>query len=143
VTTPRARILAVEDTPHNLELMTYLLEAHGHSVVPATTAAEALELARAERPDLIILDVQLPDANGFDVLATVRADEYLHDVPTVAVTANAMVGDRDHALAAGFDGYLTKPIEPTTFARSIDLFLPGELRGGTSRDATAPTLDRR
>ncbi|MDT4926592.1 MAG: two-component system, cell cycle response regulator [Pseudonocardiales bacterium] len=143
MTTPRARILAVEDTPHNLELMTYLLEAHGHSVVPATTAAEALELARAERPDLIILDVQLPDANGFDVLATVRADEYLHDVPTVAVTANAMVGDRDHALAAGFDGYLTKPIEPTTFARSIDLFLPVELRGGTSRDAAAQTPERR
>jgi two-component system cell cycle response regulator len=61
----------------------------------------------------------------------------------VAVTANAMVGDRDHALAAGFDGYLTKPIEPTTFARSIDLFLPVELRGGTSRDAAAQTPERR
>lgn len=143
MTTSGARILAVEDTPHNLELMTYLLEAHGRVVVPATTAAEALELARAQRPDLIILDVQLPDANGFEVLATLRADQDLHDVPTVAVTANAMVGDRDQALAAGFNGYLTKPIEPTTFARSIDLFLPGELRGGTSRDATAPTLDRR
>lgn len=123
-----ARILAVEDTPHNLELMTYLLEAHGHTVVGAATATGALALARAEPPDLIILDLQLADANGFQVLATIRADAGLQHVPTVAVTAYAMLGDRDHALAAGFDGYLTKPIDPRSFARSIDAHLPLELR---------------
>jgi CheY-like chemotaxis protein len=138
----RARILAVEDTPHNLELMTYLLEAHGHSVVPATTAAEALEQARANRPDLIILDVQLPDADGYEVLARVRADKDLRDIPAVAVTAYAMLGDRDQALAAGFDGYLTKPIEPTTFALSIDLYLPIELRGASPAGRTARPPER-
>ncbi len=138
-----ARILAVEDTPHNLELMTYLLQAHGHTVVPATTGAEALARARADRPDLIVLDVQLPDANGFQVLAKLRADPELHSVTTIAVTAYAMLGDRDHALAAGFDGYLTKPIDPRTFARSIDQHLPPELRGGLAVGSELSTRGRR
>lgn len=125
-----ARILAVEDTPHNLELMTYLLEAHGHTVIPANTGAQALRLARSERPDLIVLDVQLPDSNGFQIVASLRADPKLCGVTAVAVTAYAMLGDRDRALSAGFDGYLTKPIDPRTFALSIDQHLPAELRGG-------------
>lgn len=126
----QARILAVEDTPHNLELMTYLLERHGHRVIGAVTGAEARAAMRSERPDLVILDVQLPDANGFDLVAEIRADTDLATVPTVAVTAYAMLGDRDHALAAGFDEYFTKPIDPRTFASAIEQFLPAEMRGG-------------
>jgi two-component system cell cycle response regulator len=142
MTSSGARILVVEDTPHNLELMTYLLEAHGHAVVPTTTGAEALAQAHRARPDLVILDVQLPDADGYEILAALRADPALHDIPTIAVTAYAMVGDRDHALAAGFDGYLTKPIDPTTFSRSIDQHLPAELRGGTPQRHAVPIKGR-
>ena len=124
-----ARILAVEDTPHNLDLMTYLLEASGHIVLNATTGAAGLAVARSERPDLLVLDVQLPDLDGYAVLAELRSDPVLSAVPVVAVTAFAMVGDRDHALAAGFNGYLAKPIDPVTFVASIEAHLPKALRG--------------
>jgi CheY-like chemotaxis protein len=119
-----ARILTVEDTAHNLELMTYLLEASGHTVIPATTGESGLALARLERPDLIVLDVQLPDIDGYQVLAELRADRDLAVPPVVAVTAYALLGDRDAVLAAGFDGYLPKPIDPVSFARDICARLP-------------------
>jgi CheY-like chemotaxis protein len=118
-----ARILAVEDTPHNLELLTYLLSAHGHEVDPATTAAAALDCAARRRPDLVLLDVHLPDADGFQVLALLREQVGLADVPIVAVTAYAMLGDREHAVACGFDDYLTKPIDPHTFAATVQRLL--------------------
>ena len=130
-----ARILMIEDTAHNLELMTYLLAAAGHRVMSATTGTEGIELALEQVPDLIVLDLQLPDAAGYDVLSRLRSEAATRAVPMVAVTANAMVGDRDAALSAGFDGYLPKPIEPRTFCRDIDGFLPTELRG---RDPTPP-----
>ena len=123
----------IEDTAHNLELMTYLLEAAGHSVTPATTGAQGVELAGRLSHDLVLLDLQLPDTSGYDVLAQLRSGDTTGDLPVVAVTANAMVGDRDAALAAGFDGYLPKPIEPRTFKRDIEAFLPIHLHG---RDPT-------
>lgn len=128
-----ARILTVEDTGHNLDLMTYLLEACGHEVLPARTGAAGLARALADRPDLVVLDLQLPDIDGFQVLTALRADPSTAGLPVVAVTAYAMVGDRDHVLAAGFDGYLAKPIDPATFVRSIDAFLPPERRGHRPR----------
>jgi CheY-like chemotaxis protein len=118
-----ARVLAVEDTPHNLELLTYLLHAHGHEVDPATTGAAALACARSRRPDLVLLDVHLPDADGFQVLASLREQAGLSDVPIVAVTAYAMLGDREQAVARGFDDYLTKPIDPHTFAATVERLL--------------------
>jgi CheY-like chemotaxis protein len=124
-----ARILAVEDNPDNLELMTYLLGASGHTVIPAMTGELGVALARTERPDLVVLDIQLPDTNGYEVLSRLRADTELARLPVIAVTAYAMVGDRDDALGAGFDGYVSKPIDPTTFGRTIDTFLPAALHG--------------
>ena len=124
-----AHLLMIEDHPHNLELMTYLLRAAGHEVTAAVTAELGLKAARECRPDLIVLDIQLPDATDFEILDLLRLDPELHDVRVVTVTANAMVGDRDHTLSADFDGYLAKPIEPATFTRAIDSFLPSELRG--------------
>jgi CheY-like chemotaxis protein len=135
-----ARILAVEDTPHNLELMTYLLTACGHLVLPATTGAEALAAARREGPHLVVLDLQLPDMDGYQVLRELRAEPATAALPVIAVTAYAMAGDRDHALAAGFDGYIAKPIDLSTFFRDVDAHLPPDLRGnapqlGTRRKA--------
>jgi two-component system cell cycle response regulator len=124
-----ANILVIEDNEPNLELMTYLLVASGHDVVPAPCGERGVELALHETPNLVVLDIQLPDMSGFDVLASLRAQPAMAGIPIVAVTANAMVGDRDHALAAGFDGYIAKPIEPANFTRAIDGFLPAELRG--------------
>lgn len=128
-----ARILVIEDNPNNLELMRYLLSAAGHDVSCATTSRAGLSAATAEVPDLVIMDIQLPDASGYDVLTWMRADARLAGQVIVAVTANAMVGDRDNALAAGFDSYISKPIDPREFSATIDALLPPELRGHAPR----------
>src|SRR4051812_1682009 len=104
-----ARILIVEDSPANLELMTYLLKAFGHTVLPAENGLDGVELALREDPELIICDMQLPDIDGFEIARRLRSDAEWASVPLVAVTALAMVGDRDRILAGGFDGYLAKP----------------------------------
>jgi CheY-like chemotaxis protein len=128
-----ARILAVDDTAASLELITYVLQACGHVVYPARNGAQALAAARRETPDLIVVDLQLPDMDGFAVLRELRTDPALAATPVVAVTAYAMVGDRDHALACGFDGYIAKPLDLSTFFRDIDQQLPEALRGGAPR----------
>ena len=124
-----ARILLVEDTPHNLQLMTYLLQMHGHTVTVAVTGERGVELARAASPDAIVMDLQLPGIDGYQALAALRTTPSLVTVPVVAVTSFAMVGDRDRALGAGFDHYMTKPIDPETFAAEIGARLPENLRG--------------
>lgn len=124
-----AHILVVEDTPHSLQLMQYILQAHAHTVVAAITGEEAVELAQASRPDLVVMDLQLPGIDGYQALAALRGIPRLAAVPVVAVTSFAMVGDRDRALGAGFDHYMTKPIDPETFAAEIGARLPENLRG--------------
>src|ERR1051325_3266248 len=89
-----ARILVIEDKPANLELMTYLLNAFGHSVLAAGNGLDGVQLASRERPELIICDIQLPDIDGFEVARRLRGDPELASIPLVAVTALAMVGDR-------------------------------------------------
>jgi two-component system, cell cycle response regulator len=118
-----ARILIIEDNPANLELMTYLLSAFGHTVLAAEDGQGGLEAARRERPNLIVCDVQLPDIDGYEVARWLKSDPGLRRTPLVAVTALAMVGDRDRVLAAGFDGYLAKPINPETFVRQMEVYL--------------------
>ncbi|HLL64509.1 MAG TPA: response regulator [Micromonosporaceae bacterium] len=134
------RILLVEDTPHNLQLMTYLLEAHGHAVTGAATGEQGIDLAQASPPDLIVMDLQLPGIDGYQALEALRSASALIGVPVVAVTSFAMVGDRDRALSAGFDHYLTKPIEPETFTDEIDSCLPEQLRGSLSPPAGAQPI---
>jgi two-component system cell cycle response regulator len=123
------RILLVEDTPHSLELMTYLMEAHGYTILAARSGEQGVEVARASRPDLVIMDLQLPGIDGYQALRGLRSIPELARTPVIAVTSFAMVGDRDRALDAGFDGYLTKPIDPETFAADIGDCLPEHLRG--------------
>jgi len=121
-----ARILIIEDNPANLELMTYLLSTFGHTVLSAADGLRGLEAARRELPDLVISDVQLPDIDGYEVARWLKSNPDLRATPLVAVTALAMVGDRDRVLAAGFDGYLAKPIDPETFVRQMEVYLrPG------------------
>jgi two-component system cell cycle response regulator len=118
-----ARVLIVEDNADNLKLMSYLLQAFGHQVLSAGDGEEALELVRREVLDLIVCDIQLPKLDGFEVAKQLKASPPLVKIPLVAVTALAMVGDRDKVLAAGFDGYITKPIVPRTFVGQVEAFL--------------------
>lgn len=121
-----ARILIVEDNPHSLELMSYLLGAHGYEVSCALTGTAAVDAAGSAAMDLVLLDLQLPDIDGYQVLRALRARGTA--VKIIAVTAVAMVGDRERTLAAGFDHYMPKPINPRTFVGEVEAWLPGPLR---------------
>lgn len=123
-----ARILIIEDNPTNLELMNYLLNAFGHDTVVARDGQEGLEAAEHESPDLIICDVELPKLSGIEVARRLKCDSTLCWIPLVAVTAFAMVGDRTRVLAAGFDGYISKPIAPDRFVGQVEAFLPASDR---------------
>jgi two-component system cell cycle response regulator len=119
-----ARILVIEDNPANLELMSYLLRAFGHEVLISCDGEAGLEAARRESPDLIVCDIQIPKIHGLDVARQLKNHPSLKKIPLVAVTAFAMVGDRDKVLSAGFDGYIAKPIAPETFVHQVETFLP-------------------
>jgi two-component system cell cycle response regulator len=118
-----ARILLIEDNRENLDLMTYLLRAYGHTVLIAEDGAEGLELAQRELPDLVLTDLHMPKTDGFEVAEAIRKDESLRRRPVVAVTSYAMRGDRERVLAHGFDGYISKPIVPEEFVAQIERFL--------------------
>jgi CheY-like chemotaxis protein len=117
------RILIIEDDLASRELLTYLLQAFGHTLQCAGDGEEGLEAVRCEVPDLVICDIQLPKINGYEVAQHLKRHPAWRTIPLVAVTASAMAHDRDKALAAGFDGYLTKPIDPETFVQWIEAFL--------------------
>jgi CheY-like chemotaxis protein len=123
-------VLLIEDNPPSLELMSYLLHAFGHTPLEARNGIEGLEAIRRERPDLVICDIDLPRLDGYSLAGRAKADPDIRGIPLVAVTALAMVGDRDRALRAGFDGYLAKPIEPETFVQEIESYLSAR-RGPT------------
>jgi CheY-like chemotaxis protein len=115
----RATILIVEDNDLNLELATDLLVAAGYSVRQARTGEEGLRLASSESPDLILLDLRLPGMDGYATLSYLKADPRTAHIPTVALTAQAMNGDREAVLAAGFDDYISKPINSGTFYKTV------------------------
>ena len=119
-----ARILIIEDNPANVELMAFLLTAYGHHAVSAPDGPRGIACARAAPPDLVACDVNLPGMDGFSVLAALKAEPALARAPVLAVTALAMAGDREKVLAAGFDGYISKPIEPESFVAELEAFLP-------------------
>ena len=123
IVTMSARILIIEDNPANLELMDYLLKSSGHEVLAAMDGERGLELARRENPQLIICDIQIPKVDGFGVARQLKADERLRHIPLVAITAFAMVGDRERMLAGGFDEYVSKPIDPQAFVAQMEAFL--------------------
>jgi len=124
-----ARVLVIEDNPDNLELMTYLLNVFGHLTLTAEDGESGIALIARERPDLVVCDIHLPKADGYEVARRTKADPALSAIPVVAVTALAMVGDRDRVLSAGFDGYLTKPIEPQSFVADLEGYLSAKEPG--------------
>lgn len=117
------RILLVEDNPQNRRLTQFLLHSHGYRVYEATTGEEALELARIHRPEIILMDLQLPGVDGYAVTRRLKRDAATAGIPIVALTAYAMQGDREKALAAGCDGYITKPIDTKGFPAAVQRYL--------------------
>jgi CheY-like chemotaxis protein len=133
-----ARILVVEDNPANMELMGYLLQAGGHELVFAHDGEEGVKTAERECPAIILCDINLPRLDGYGVLHRLKENPALKDIPCIAVTALAMVGDREKLLEAGFDGYISKPIEPETFVGSIEAFLAQSQLPRPRRDMLPP-----
>ena len=117
------RVLVVEDDARSRKLVCDLLSLHGCEVFAAATVADGLARAIEHVPDLILMDVQLPDGNGTDTVVRLRADPRTAAIPVVATTALAMKGDRERFLAAGFAGYVSKPIDVHTFVPTVPAFI--------------------
>jgi CheY-like chemotaxis protein len=113
------RALVIEDNENNMELITFILEAHGYATLRAESGLRGVEMAEAQRPDFILLDIQLPDIMGTEVLRRLRSSACCADTPIIAVTSYAMAGDREKLLAAGCDGYIEKPIDPQRIITQI------------------------
>jgi two-component system cell cycle response regulator DivK len=114
-----ATVLVIEDNPANMTLATFLLESAGHSVLSAADAEAGLTLARAEQPDLILMDIQLPGMDGLEATALLKSDDVTRSIPVIALTALAMKGDEERIRAAGCDGYIAKPLAYREFLNVI------------------------
>ena len=121
-----AVILVVDDNRLNLELATDVLEAAGYGVRQAGSGPEAIALARAEQPQLILMDIGLPGMDGYATLRALRGDAGTAGIPVAALTSYAMAGDEERALAAGFDGYITKPIDTKGLPKTVAVLLAGK-----------------
>lgn len=117
-------LLIIEDNEQNMYMMHFLLEKHGFTVYEAQDGRAGVEMALRLRPHGILLDIQLPEMDGYAVAAELKKHPELGDVPIIAVTSYAMAGDRESILAAGATGYIEKPIDPETFVAEIAGFLP-------------------
>ena len=113
------QVLVVEDNEMNMKLLRDVLYATGYRTLEATTGAEAVELATLHAPDLVLMDIQLPDIDGVQALRRLRADDRTAGIPVLAVTAQAMAGSRQGFLDAGFDGYVSKPLNIREFIRMV------------------------
>lgn len=125
MTASQEKILVVEDNQMNLMLVTDLLEAAGYLVIPALGGKEALRVARQEHPELILMDIQLPEMDGLEVTRLLKQDESTRDIKIVALTAHAMRGDEDKARQAGCSGYIAKPINTREFVHVVRDYLSG------------------
>ncbi|MBN9082622.1 MAG: two-component system response regulator [Rhizobiales bacterium 62-17] len=112
-------VLIVEDNELNMKLFNDLLEAHGYQTVQTRNGVEAVELARKHHPDLILMDIQLPEVSGLQVTQWIKDDEALRDIPVIAVTAFAMKGDEEKIRQGGCEAYLSKPISVVKFLETI------------------------
>jgi CheY-like chemotaxis protein len=140
------RILVVEDNPANQLLAETVLEREGFEVVVASSAVEAMRRIAERSPDLILMDISLPGQDGLSLTRDLKSDPATSRIPIVALTAHAMVGDREEALAAGCLGHITKPIDVDTFVGEVRAFLPDPGPGaersvrGAAGDAPLPHL---
>jgi len=118
------KILIVEDNDQNMKLFNDLLQAHGYETVQTVDGRDALKLVREHSPDLILMDIQLPEISGLEVTKMIKADDDLKDIPVIAVTAFAMKGDEEKIREGGCEGYIAKPISVPHFLETVQKFLP-------------------
>ncbi len=118
------KVLIVEDNDLNMKLFNDLLEAHGYATLQTKDGMEALRLARQHRPDLILMDIQLPEVSGLEVTKWLKEDDDLRNIPVIAVTAFAMKGDEEKIRDGGCEAYIAKPISVVSFMRTVERFLP-------------------
>lgn len=116
-------VLIVEDNELNMKLFRDLLEARGHKVLESKDGMEALRLARSDKPDLILMDIQLPEVSGLEVTKWIKEDDELKSIPVIAVTAFAMKGDEDKIREGGCEAYIAKPIAVSSFLATVESFL--------------------
>jgi len=117
------RILVVEDNETNMYLISFILKSRGYEIIEARSGEEGAGIAIKEKPDLIIMDIQLPGIDGLETTRRIRKSEAAGDIPIVALTSHAMTGDREKALRAGCTGYIEKPINPETVLSEIEKYL--------------------
>jgi two-component system, cell cycle response regulator DivK len=115
----RVQVLIVEDNEKNMKLFTDVLRATGYWSLEATTGEQGVELAVEHEPNLVLMDIQLPDVDGVEALRQLRANERTASIPVIALTAQAMHGDRERFLEAGFDGYISKPVDVAEFVELV------------------------
>jgi len=113
------RVLVIEDNADNMKLITFILEKNGYGTIRAENGKTGIELALKEKPDFILLDIQLPDMDGTEVLKELRKSEIDEEVPIIAITSYAMSGDRERLMEAGCNGYIEKPIDPVSIINQI------------------------
>jgi two-component system cell cycle response regulator DivK len=123
VTAKPKTILVVEDNELNMKLFHDLLEAHGYNILQTRDGMEALKIARQHRPDLILMDIQLPEVSGLEVTKWIKEDDNLKSIPIIAVTAFAMKGDEERIREGGCEAYIAKPISVTNFLKTVEQFL--------------------
>ena len=122
------QVLVVEDNATSMKLFRDVLQATGYRTLEATTGVEALALAVEHAPDLVLMDIQLPDIDGVEALGRLRADERTASIPVLALTAQAMQGDRERFLASGFDGYVSKPVDVLDLVGAVKRHCDGRRR---------------
>jgi len=117
------KVLVVEDNESNMYLVSFILRQNGYGVIEAFDGEEGIKLALEEKPDLILMDIQLPGVDGLEATKKIRESKIDHHIPIIALTSYAMVGDRERALDAGCSGYIEKPIDPEKFILELEKFL--------------------
>ncbi len=129
------RVLVIEDTVENMRLFRAVLKLEGVQILEAERAQKGIEMACREQPDLILMDIQMPDMDGLTATRILRADAKTRDIPIIAVSASVMARDRHKTLEAGCDGHIAKPIDPSTFGAEIAVFLKPRADRSDSQNA--------
>ncbi|MFH0733670.1 MAG: response regulator [bacterium] len=123
----KTKILIIEDNEQNMYMLTFLLESNNYEIIQAFIGSDGIKAAVENKPDIILLDIQLPEMDGYTVARKIREYDDLKNTPIIAVTSYAMLGDREKVMEAGATGYIEKPIDPDTFISQMLSFLPKEL----------------
>jgi two-component system, cell cycle response regulator DivK len=124
----KTKILIIEDNEQNMYMISYLLRSENYEVIQAYSGIDGINSAKENKPDIILLDIQLPEMDGYTVAVKIRENEELKNIPIIAVTSYAMPGDKEKAIESGATGYIEKPINPDTFISQMKSFLPSDFK---------------